>query len=185
MELGTHNSMTYLKPKKWFLYPFQFIARCQSKTIQQQYEDYNVRLFDIRIKYNKDGDPEFRHGSMAYKGDVYETLNYLNSKNVPIKIRILLETKKEDSLNEIFFIKDLNRFKELYPNLTFYEGRRKFDWKKIVDIPTLDVKQIVSSMDDKKLNDLWPWLYAKKHNRENLLNCSEDETVLIDFINEQ
>ena len=185
MELGTHNSMTYLKPKKWYLYPFKFIAQCQSKTIQEQYEDYNVRLFDIRIRYNRDGDPEFRHGAIAYKGDVYGVLNYLNSKGVPIKIRILLETNKADFVNEVFFVKDLMRFKDLYSNLTIYEGRRKFDWKQIVELPTLKVNQIVSSMDDKKINDVWPWLYAKKHNRENLAKCKEDETVLIDFINEQ
>ena len=29
MKKGSHNTMTYLKPSKWYLYPFIFIAKCQ------------------------------------------------------------------------------------------------------------------------------------------------------------
>lgn len=185
MELGTHNSMTYLKPKKWYLYPFQFIAKCQNKTIEEQYEKYNVRLFDIRITYDKKGIPEFRHGSMAYKGDVYSILKYINSKEEPVKIRILLEESHYNPTNECLFVKDICRFQALYPHLTFYEGRRKYDWKQIVNLPTLEVTQIVSSMQGNKLDDLWPWLYAKQHNKENLERYKNEEYILIDFINEQ
>lgn len=184
MELGTHNSMTYLKPKKWYLYPFRFVAKCQSMTLEDQYNS-GIRLFDIRVTYDRNGTPEFRHGLMAYKGDVYNYLNWLNDRKEPIKIRLILEIKKPDYLIEIFFIKDCERFKELYPNLTFYEGRRKCDWKQIVTLPTLNVEQPVSSMDGpNKLNDLWPWLYAKKHNAESRVKYKDAEYVLMDFINE-
>lgn len=184
MELGTHNSMTYLKPKKWYLYPFQFIARCQSMTIEEQYYS-GIRLFDIRITYDKDGNPEFRHGLMAYKGDVYKCLTWLNNSNNPIKIRLILEVKRPNSNIESFFIKDVERFKELYPNLTFYEGRRKCDWEQLVNLPTINVEQPVSSVDGpNKLNDLWPWLYAKKHNAENRIKYKDAEYVLMDFIDE-
>lgn len=180
MEVGTHNSMTYLKPKKWYMYPFQFIARCQSKTIQEQFEDYNIRLFDIRISYDKDGNPEFRHGCISYKGDVYGTLNWLNSRNVPVKIRLILEKTGSEG----FFMRDCLRFPELYPNLTFYEGRRKSDWMQLADFPTLPVVQLIASMQGGKLNDLWPWLYAKRHNKRNLKENQDVERILIDFINE-
>lgn len=183
MELGTHNSMTYLKPKKWYLYPFLFIARCQSKTIEEQF-DSGIRLFDIRVRYNKDGDPEFRHGAIAYKGDVYEVLNYLNSKNVPIKIRIILEVTKYDFINEVFFTKDLMRFPDLYPNLTFYEGRRKYDWKQVYPLPTLDINQLVGSMSGSKLYAIYPELYAKKYNEANLNTYLDYKPLLIDFLNE-
>nr|DAH01868.1 MAG TPA: hypothetical protein [Crassvirales sp.] len=33
MKLGTHNSMSYLKPKRWWMRPFHFIAKCQSRHI--------------------------------------------------------------------------------------------------------------------------------------------------------
>lgn len=186
MEVGTHNSMTYLKPKRWYLYPFRFIAKCQSLTIQEQY-NLGIRLFDIRISYDKDNNPEFRHGSMAFKGDVYKTLEWLNSQGCPIKIRILLEEKKESTLRETLFIKDINKFKSIFLNLTFYEGRRKFDWKQIIELPTLDIIQLVSSMDNNIINDIWPWLYAKLHNKKHIKQYSDyykynTKPILLDFV---
>lgn len=181
MELGTHNSMTYLKPKKWYLYPFRFIARCQSLSIEEQYNK-GIRLFDIRISYDKDKTPEFRHGCIAYKGNVYETLKWLNSQNTPIKIRILLEENTESFLKEVLFIKDINTFVNSFPNLTFYEGRRKFDWKKLVDLPDLEVVQLVSSMQGTILDDLWPWIYAKLYNKKNIKLYSEDYKYIIDHV---
>ena len=181
MEIGTHNSMTYLKPKKWYLYPFQFMARCQSLPIDEQYRK-GIRLFDIRITYDKNNNPEFRHGLMAYKGDVYKTLDWLNSQSEPIKVRILLEEHKESTIKEALFIKDINRFKNEFKNLTFYEGRRKFDWKKLIDLPDLEVVQLVSSMQGTKIDDLWPWLYAKIHNKKNLKLYSEDYKYIIDHV---
>ena len=50
MILASHNSLTYYKPQ-WYLRPLAWIGRCQSKTIQEQYE-LGVRYFDIRIKYD-------------------------------------------------------------------------------------------------------------------------------------
>lgn len=191
MKIGTHNSMTYLKPKKWYLYPFQFIARCQSLSIDKQYS-LGVRLFDIRISYDKNNVPEFRHGSMAYKGDVYKILDWLNNQGCPVQIRILLEENKEDVTKETLFIKDICKFKTIFKNLTFYEGRRKFDWKKITDLPDLEVVQLVSSMQGNKIDDLWPWLYAKLNNKKNLKLYKEDykyiidhTPILIDFYDEQ
>lgn len=52
MKLASHNSMTYLPIKKWWLKPFRFIAQCQNKTIEEQYQA-GVRMFDIRIAFNK------------------------------------------------------------------------------------------------------------------------------------
>lgn len=180
MEIGTHNAMSYLPPKKWYLYPFRFIAKCQSLSIEKQFNK-GIRLFDIRISYDKKHNLEFRHGLMAFKGDVYKTLNWLNSQNEPIKIRLILETKEEDIVQEILFIIDIYKFQSEFPNLTFYEGRRKYDWHKLVDLPDLEVIQLISSMQGNKID--WPWLYAKKHNKKNFKKYAEEITpILFDFI---
>lgn len=63
MELGSHNSLTYLPVKQWYLKPFKWVAKCQSKTIDEQFCDYGVRLFDIRVKFNN-GEPVVAHGFM-------------------------------------------------------------------------------------------------------------------------
>ena len=180
--IGTHNSMTYLKPKKWYMYPFNFIAKCQSVDIKKQYE-LGARIFDIRISYDKDDNPEFRHGKIAYKGDVHKVLEYLNT--IPnIKVRLILEIDKSDFGKEILFISNYYRFKEKYANISFYEGRRKYDWKQIIDLPTLDLIQAVGSMQGSKLNAVWPWLYAKRNNIKNLKKYYNKPYLLIDFINE-
>lgn len=179
MEIGTHNSMTYLKPKKWYLYPFQFLAKCQNKTIKQQYNE-GVRLFDIRISYTKNKEIEFRHGLMAYKGNVYKTLKYLNSQKDKVKVRILLEKSNLESDN--MFIYDLKHFQETFTNITFYEGRKKNDWEQLLPLPTLDICQLVSSMAGEGLFKLWPWLYAKVFNKSNIKNYSEKKPLLIDFL---
>lgn len=178
--MGTHNSMTYLKPKKWYMYPFRFIAKCQSLTIKEQF-DRGVRLFDIRISYNKNNKREFKHGLISYKGDVYKTLEWLNSQNTPIQIRIILEDNKPFYIRDFLFAKDIHTFKEDFPNLSFYEGRRKCDWDKVVNLPELEVIQPVSSMCKNKLFSIWPWLYAKLFNKKNIKTYS-DKTLLIDFI---
>ena len=52
--LGAHNSLTYLRPKKWWMVPFHWMARCQGVDYKEQYEKYGVRLFDLRIWFSDD-----------------------------------------------------------------------------------------------------------------------------------
>lgn len=188
MMLGAHNSMSYLKPKKWFLYPFKWIAQCQSKTLQQQYEDFNVRLFDFRIAYDKLGQPEFRHGTMAYKGDVKEALSYLNSlNNKKLYVRLVLEMNKATSDSERqcqLFTEDCDLFQEEYPNIKFICGTRKYDWQVLYQFKNKDIEldQQISSMQGNKLDDLWPWLYAKLHNKKSMAKGTTKKCLLLDFI---
>lgn len=179
MEIGTHNSMTYLSPKKWYLYPFQFLAKCQSKTVEEQYNE-GIRLFDIRISYTKNKEIEFRHGLLAYKGNVYKTLNYLNSQKNKVKVRIILE--KSSLENDEMFVFDLKHFQRMFTNITFYEGRRKNDWEQLLPLPTLDICQLVSSMDGHGIFRIWPWLYAKVFNKTNLKSYLGTKPLLIDFL---
>lgn len=182
MEIGTHNSMTYLPIKKWYMKPFKWIARCQNLTIEEQFEK-GIRLFDIRIAYDNYYYPEFKHGLISYKGKVYKYLKWLNEQNVPIKIRLILEITSKDSTAEELFQIDFKEIQKQYPNLIFYEGRRKYDWQQLLDLPTLEPLQLVSSMDNKWYNDLLPILYAKKHNKKNLEKYKDyKDPILLDFI---
>lgn len=99
MVLGTHNSMTYLPLKKWYMYPFRFMSKCQSKNIDEQYKS-GARIFDLRISFTKRGEVEFRHGMTSYKGNVLKTLSYLNSLKDDIKIRLMLENTKYSKRKE-------------------------------------------------------------------------------------
>ena len=77
MLLGSHNSLSYLPPKKWYMKPFHFMARCQSVDYVKQYEEYGIRLFDIRLWFNEKGEIEVRHGLFVFNIDIKGISDFL------------------------------------------------------------------------------------------------------------
>lgn len=186
-KLGSHNSMTYLPPKQWWLKPFHFIAKCQNKTLQEQYE-CGVRVFDIRVKWdNKNDKWVFAHGSMTFKCyDVKYYFNYLNNLNEHIDIRLILEYNREP--NNIDYIvnkfqNDVKEWQQQYINISFFAFNRKYDWLVLCHAnykPT--IYQAVSSMTGSILDDWCPWFYAKLHNKDILKQGTDKNILLIDFV---
>lgn len=185
MKIGTHNSMSYLPPKKWYMYPFRFIAKCQSKSIEEQCK-LGARMFDLRIRFDKNGIPEFRHGSMAFKGSVEDTLEYLNSRGKRYYVRLLLEVRNTKDLErqEHLFIDSCIQWEQKYKRLIFFNGRRKFDWKQVYKFKAddIDIIQKVSSMTGTVLDDLCPVLYARLYNKKNYKEWDASKWLLLDFI---
>lgn len=192
MKLASHNSMTYLPPKKWYMYLFRFAARCQNKTIEEQYEQYGIRMFDLRISFLKNGLVEFRHGLIAYKGDVKEILNYLNTRDEKVYVRFILES--DNNCGELRFIHFCNWCLEHYTNIIFFEGVLKKNWKQLVNfgttVPTYDHKYAsnnnpINYTGKTRLDDLYPWIYAKLFNRKNIKKGTDKEYLFLDFVNIQ
>lgn len=190
-KIGTHNSMSYLPSKKWYMTPFKFIAKCQRKNIKEQYK-LGARMFDIRVSFDKNGIPEFRHGSMVYKGNVEETLETINNLPEKVYVRLILEANKpakDDKVKEDLFSLFCTKWKNKYTNIRFFAGRRKYDWKLIYDFkrkePTLIQK--ISSMTGTVLDDWYPLMYAKVHNKKNIKEHKGNSSkwLLVDFIDIQ
>ena len=178
MRKGTHNSLTYSKLKNWWIYPFNWIAKCQSKTIQEQYEIYNVKDFDIRIRFNKNGLPYACHGIAHYKVNLEEVFKYLNSKG-DCTVRLILEkTKAKNDNQESCFISYVMYLQNKYSSIVFWQFTRKYDWKQLYESPYREefYDQDISSVKGK---GIWPWFYAKKHNKQATTN---KELLLLDFI---
>lgn len=185
LKYASHDSFTYLKPKRWYMRPFNFMSRCQRKTIEEQYNYYNVRMFDLRVAFDKNGNPFIRHGLMNYGyPNIGNILKWLNDKK-DIYVRVILEKAKwECTYTQEFFFKYYCAWLENnFPNIKFTEGRRKYDWHQLYPFkynsPAIDAD--FSSVKGSKLNDLWPWLYAKGHNREAIKSCTK-EWLMIDFV---
>ncbi|MCI6404172.1 MAG: hypothetical protein MR820_08870, partial [Prevotella sp.] len=92
--IASHNSLTYLRPVKWWMRLFNFIAKCQSKTIKEQYEDYKVRMFDFRVDFDKNNNLLVKHGLAVYNfstKEMMDILNYLNNKKGIKYVNITLE----------------------------------------------------------------------------------------------
>ena len=87
----SHNSMTYLKPRKFLHRLLKIFAMCQTKTIDEQYHQ-GIRMFDIRIRFNDNLSPIFAHGFIEFdRGEtLYRILNTLASYG-DCDCRIILE----------------------------------------------------------------------------------------------
>lgn len=200
--LGSHNSLSFAPPIKWWGKLFRFVGKCQSKNIQEQYT-LGVRYFDIRIRFDK-GDPVPAHGPMIFDCNIYEQLNNLlsvvkNDDKDPIYVRIILEynrkQKNQDELDDMF-----NKYCWILEScfgyrITFVGGRRKYDWEVIYEFgnkePELEDKyssttnifgKLTNTILD-KIDDWWPWLYAVTHNAKSYKHHDKSKVLFIDFVN--
>ena len=202
MILGSHNTMSYLPPKQWWAKVLRFTAKCQSAKLEEQLHKYNCRLFDFRVRFSNNGDLVFAHGPIEFHGHVETYINELNNMakelDEPVYVRIILESNsemKDQEEQEEHFCYFCKNIQQKYTNLTFFGGRRKYDWTKVYEFYTIEPE-----LDDKyssttemfggshgslraKIDDIWPWLYAKTHNRRNKANGTDKDCLFIDFVN--
>lgn len=203
-NIGSHNSMSYMPVKQWYFKPLRWTFRCQDVSIHDQYYKYGVKLFDLRINFDKDYTPYFAHGMAKFKGNVYTTINQLNNfaklNDDTIHIRIILEcnrkTKRQNEQEECFK-KFCEKIQKEYTNLIFFGGNRKYDWEKIynfnVNDPSLDNKyssttELLGGKHGSlraKLDDIYPRLYAKLKNKKNIKEGTTKDFLFIDFVNIQ
>ena len=130
MILGSHNTMSYLRPQ-WWLRPFGFMAKCQSEHIMFQFQE-GARMFDLRVVF-KNGIPHFAHGLATYGGESIDTiLDRLNCwsraehelTGKRLVVRVILERGKD----YVTFTDFCNRIDRTYTEIQFC-GFRSKDWK--------------------------------------------------------
>lgn len=174
--IGSHNTFTYMRPSKWWMYPLIPFARCQSRSIKEQAKR-GAMLADIRVRYNKDRDTwEVCHGPVTYC-----TINEAVARilETPIrKVRILIEGKC--SGDELKWLED---YLNLYPELFFYEGKRKSDWTQaLYNVPSLFVYQNVGSMQS-WYGKICPWLYKifNKSEIKRSLETAKETQIICTF----
>lgn len=203
MKLGSHNSFTYLKPKKWYMRIFTLFAKCQNKNIFEQYK-VGARYFDLRIRF-KGNKPSYSdiivaHGLMEYNinwEQLYYILNDLNNiafkYNETVYIRLLYEMPSRDKskyarIRECKFVEICNNLKTWFPHLIFCGGQRKHDWKQLVVLdPHPKSIDLYASRTWKVWDDWCPRLYAHFMNNKNYKKYKDAEPkdgfMLMDFVN--
>lgn len=189
---GSHNTMTYLPIKNWWLFPGLLIARCQNHNIEEQFKN-GARVFDLRIYFNtKSKQWEFAHGLIDFKSKdtLYWVVRHLaqlkKTTQDDVYVRIILE--KWTSESQCRYFSDICAAYELkYPKLKFIGGNRKGDWKKLytfkTDVPDNLNNQWVSSMaeDARWYEKAFPFLYARRMNKKNKIKMKE-KLNLFDFV---
>lgn len=189
---GSHNTMTYLPIKNWWLFPGLLIARCQNHNIVEQFKN-GARVFDLRIYFDtKSMQWEFAHGLINFKSrvDIYKVIrnirNFTEYTNRDIYVRLILEKWSSESECRQF-AKMCKTFEICYPKLKFIGGNRKGDWKKLytfkTDVPDNLNNQWVSSMaeDARWYEKVFPFLYALRMNKKNRFRMKE-KLNLFDFV---
>lgn len=193
MKLASHNTMSYLKPIKWYMRLFHFVGKCQDLDIVEQYK-LGVRMFDLRITFINNI-PYFAHGRMIFKhADIQNYLDIIESWK-DCYVRIVLESpnksKEYNYYQESVFKFYVSSWINYYKNIKFVEGTRKFDWKYLISNPGLvktpNYIQKISSMTGSIFDDWFPRLYAIFNNKKNFKryvenNTDDDRFVFMDFI---
>ena len=124
-KLGTHNSMTYMKPRTQAMLVMWPFAKCQSMTYTEQY-DFGVRFFDLRIRFI-DGVPYFAHGEVEFaEVDAYTVLDYLNKKGDCSVNFVLENTSKIGETQHEAFKALCKEVTEKYKNIHFIGGWTKY-----------------------------------------------------------
>ena len=189
MVLGSHNSWTYLKPKKWWMKLLAFTARCQECSIKDQYEKYGTRCFDLRVKFNGDGNTIIAHGCIEYEiteEQLMNDLGWLNAKG-DVYVRVLHEARTKEYYSELtreMFVWFCDHLEETFTNIKFWCGRNMYNWK--VDYvfsydPSCEEKYS-SVCPPKWIDDWYPKLYASVMNKRNKEKGTDKDILLIDFV---
>lgn len=194
--LGSHNSLSYLPCRKWWMYLINFAAKCQSKTLSEQFHD-GVRYFDIRLKWDSRKETWIiAHGLIEYKGNIRRVLETLNSLaefyNEKLYVRFMLEYNKRpnDEATKIIKLRNFVRYaRGEYSNITYHLIETKWD-EKVIETYSNNIVLIhsYSSVLGWKRFFLIPYLYAKLHNKENrknFKNSLEDKDIkvlMLDFV---
>lgn len=193
MILGTHNSMAYGNPRKWWMKIFAPFSVCQTKTIDEQLAE-GVRCFDLRVRLqrSKSGEWTFAHGLYETCQPVLSTICYLGdwarTHHEPLYIRIILERKKYDGYETQKFYRLCRWMLDKYSGrLVCFEGRRKGGWKEIFPYTVkISVWQPVSSVaeDARWYEKVLPKVYARRKNAENREKAGygNEDVALFDFV---
>lgn len=186
--LSSHNSWSYLRPKKWWMWPFAFMAKCQRVDIRKQYY-LGVRCFDLRIRFTKDGRLQVAHGMMVYdisSVELKQDLKWIHEQG-GCMIRLMHEVRRKseytwESLK--LFREWCNELEVEYYNIDFWGGQNLYNCNYDYDFwckPSCDEKY-ASVCKPKLIDDWWPWRFAYFNNHHILEQGSEKEILMIDFV---
>ena len=173
------------------------MARCQNENDLTQILD--CAGFDVRVRFHRDK-PVLAHGLAEFDlsdeaAGVIHLLSVVNffvsefPKQKPFYVRVLLESHplwsvSERSRQEVLFAKFCQRIQREFPDITFYGGWPRDEWRcKVYDFGTKEpeVTEMHGSVSGNKLNCLRLKSWAKTHNRE-IIQSAKTEWVMVDHV---
>lgn len=197
MTKASHNTFSYCSPMQWYLKPFAFIAKCQSKPLYQQVRE-GIKVFDLRIRKDRDEQLVIAHNAFIYeKGElnILNILEWLDSESKysdeRIYVRVLHEIRNDRQLmyDDGSFVDFCSKITKKFTNLVFFGGQRTMDWQQEYTFPAdlfgekVEYIEKHESVRWPKWLHWWPWLYAKLYNKTNIeLYKDKDIIMFYDFV---
>lgn len=192
--LGSHNSATYLNPRKWWMKPFSWMAKCQNNTILNQIQ-LGATVFDFRIRLKGYIDPDnlinnvrIVHGLVEYGNNytfksILDTLNSCN-QNKSLYAIIVYDKQYGGAKYYDFYEKLIKELVQIYSNIDFQFIDDKSTWNIIKDFEnkTWTEEKVLYWKFSKKTPIPWPQL--EDNGVMPFLKDIKDPNVLIwkDFI---
>jgi len=195
MIKASHNTFSYTTPLRWWLRPFAFVGKCQSKTLWEQFRD-GVRVFDLRVRKNKRGEYVIAHNAFEYVEDftvIQTILEWLDGEadvsGERVFIRLLHEVRNKHQAKhsaQAHFAWFCEWAVREFPHLTFMGGQRVMDWQQDYEFPSYNNIEYIErhcSVCWPKYMHWCPWLFAKLKNKKIEKEFEgKRETVFMDFI---
>lgn len=186
--LGSHNSLSYLKPIKLIdrlLIPW---SKCQRLNLKEQYKK-GVRYFDIRLrKINNSW--HFVHNRVDYGKENYDVYQLLDSIQDKIYIRFMLDERKTpknpDKLTSEF-LEHIYEISRLYENIIIDDEITFWNWKHYIK-PIISVKENHASVCTEWYEYIFGTKYYARNNNHLAIQCDEDyywssnKTLMLDFV---
>ena len=205
MKLGSHNTMTYLRPKVFWQRLLPFIGRCQSVDYKVQHSLGAVG-YDLRLFWDDDGELEYRHGFLRFPADnIDEVLSYAESNNIIVRVLLEVRSYNKGLIGNIDELR--SRFKaycseieEKYPSILFFGGQESGSGEKLYtfknDTGNLAIEELHSSVTSlfkshnkflRMIDDLFPIIYSLIKNEKNIRayqsNKDKENTYLyVDYV---
>ena len=180
---GSHNTLTYGKPKHWYGWLLLPFWRCQTKDIAEQVAS-GIRAFDIRFVMDSPTDCHSAHGIIDLAANPLVALSEIECRAAGSYIRVILERGGQSE--RAWFCDLCKRLPSLYPTLHFYEGIYKPMWTRIHIFPTEEARMAESNEQQhygshyNKWLGLIPRLWWFKH-RYDKVDGEENDGIPIVF----
>lgn len=178
MKIATHNSGTGEKSGgilSAILTPF---ARCQSKSIMQQY-DAGCRYFDFRVR-KINGEYAFCHGLWESATTLNEVLLQLGRKGMS-KVYVML-TYEGECKDKAAFVDDMLALTKPFGNVIVTTiNVKKPKWEclaKIHDVPYRNAYKVLDGSSWHTYLPI-PWLWTKVMQKKEF---NENEFTFVDFL---
>lgn len=187
---GSHNTLTYAGPARWWGWLCVSVWRCQRKNVREQIEA-GCRAFDIRLSRNvgANGDDAedmwvSAHGIVDLKLNPVAAIEEIARLCPDAYVRVTLE-KERGADDREDFRRTCRWLEAQFPEMTFFNGRLKPGWVKLYAFKKEDgveesLAQRCGSMSGTWWGKAWPWLWARLHGSEAV--ADESAIVLMDFV---